>query len=646
MVNSDEAFIDKLQELIDRDLSDSSLSTDAICREMGVSRSKLHRLVKDHTGLPVSLFIRQYRLEKAKYLIKTTDLRMAEIAEQVGISNPQNFSKYFTETFAVSPSEFRKQKPDADSLTPDAERVVADDVALTEPESTTQPADSRPVTYQKRRNRYVVPGMVIAVVAGLALFIWLQVSSQAHGEQTSLKASRSIAVLPFKNMGLAEAEPLVEGITDDLHTVLSLMDSLKVIARTSSDQYQNTKKTVWQIGDELEVANLLKGSVLKNGNQLQIKLELIRTNDDIRLWTKTYRGPYTDIFRLTDQMGREVLQQLNPAVGLHTHAVVRPVPTTNTLAYNAFLQGRQLMLTRSEDKLRAAIDQFDDAIQLDARFADAYAYKAVCYQLLIDMGYATGQANWNLGKQNALTAIQFDSTNSTAYATLGSLYAIVFQWKQAETAFRQALRYNTNDAQANYWYSLLLRSVGRFNEALTYSTKARTLDPLYPVISTGHALNCVYAGRFDLADQSLADSKLLFGDSFLYALVQAINGLAKNDYANAARAYQEALRLNPSFTTQLPSLYYCEARLGQPARARSYLTTLPETPQVCYNKAVVYAGLGDHANCLRYLRQAADAGFIYRDLLAFPVFRPYHRDPIFRAILRQYNLPDPTSIRR
>ncbi len=201
------------------------------------------------------------------------------------------------------------------------------------------------------------------------------------------------------------------------------------------------------------------------------------------------------------------------------------------------------------------------------------------------------------------------------------------------------MRHNPNDAQANYWYSLLLRTLGRLDEALTYSTRARALDPLYPVILTGHVFNCTYAGRFDLADQTLAEGRLLFGDTFLYTFAQALNALAKNDYAGAATAYRRVLQQNPGFTTQWPSLFYCEARLGQPARVRAYLATQPETPRICYNKAVVCAGLGDRANCLRYLKYAADDGFIYRDLLVFPVFRPYHREPAFRAILRQYHLP-------
>lgn len=647
MVSSDEAFILKLKSLIDKNLSDSSFSTDTICREMGISRSQLHRYVKVQTDLSVSLFIRQQRLEKAKILLHTTELRIVEIAELVGIPNPQNFSKYFTEAFTVSPTEFRKQPLETDSVSPDLTPVGIQSEALPELEPIFQQAAPPPLPGRKRRKWYLIAGALVALLTGLSLYVWLPFDSQHYGSKTPNQAPNSIAILPFKNMGPSDTGPLVEGITDDLHTMLSLVDSLKVIARTSSDQYQHTKKTVWQIGDELQVANLLKGSVLKNGDRLQIKLELIRTNDDIRLWTKNFSGSYDDLFRLTEQMGQEVLLQLNLPAGSHQYQLVdRPAPTTNAVAYNAFLQGRQLMLTRSEAKLRAAITRFDQAIRLDKRYADAYAYKAVCYQLLIDMGYITGQAIWNEGQKNALVAINLDSTNSTAYATLGSLYATAYQWKQSEKAFQMALYHNPNDAQANYWYSLLLRSLGRVNEALAYSTKARTLDPLYPVIHTGHVLNCVYAGRFDLADQRLADDKLLFGDSFLYTFSQAIYALAKKDYSQAANAYRETLRLNPDFITQWPSLLYCESRLGQPARARAYLTTMPETPQISYNKAVVYAGLGDHANCLRYLRQAADGGFLYRDLLVFPAFWPYHRDPAFRAILHQYGLPDPHSTPR
>ncbi len=432
MTGADNHFLDQIDRLIDARADAPLLSGETICEHFGVSRSHLHRTLRKQTGLSPTLYIRKRRLLLARHLLETTDLRVGEIGDRVGIGSPQNFSKYFTAQFGVSPSSLRRRQagqpgqlqPDADStafrsVNGPAPNGVADEVdrAGMHPAPIT---DTGPLASPTRPGLPNAPWpkrLAFGLLTGLGVWalFWL-VSYRYAPNGPPAVVQRSIAVLPFKNSGAADTSPLVEGITDDLHTVLSLADSLKVIAQTSSGQYAHTKKTVWQIGDDLQVANLLRGSVLKTGDRLQIRLELIRTQDDIRLWTKTYSGAYPDLFRLTDQMGQDVLQQLNPPTAGPRQPTARPAPTTSMVAYNAFLQGRQLMLTRSEEKIEAGIARFDEAIRLDGHFADAYAYKAVSCHLLLDMGYLTGTATWEQGKQNALAAIRIDSTNSTAYA--------------------------------------------------------------------------------------------------------------------------------------------------------------------------------------------------------------------------------------
>ncbi|GAA4451780.1 hypothetical protein GCM10023189_14140 [Nibrella saemangeumensis] len=645
MIGADRAFLDKLTHYIEVSLEDPSLSIDSLCRQMGVSRTQLHRLVKEQTDLSTTHFIRKIRLDKAYQLLTTTDLRIAEVGDRVGLDNPQNFSKYFTQQFGISPSGLRRKGPDAipesfanpetiadtspDPETPTPAGHASDILTVATP---VLPA-KQPLASRITSRRFWWAGLML--LAGLGGWLVYQFLAQPPAAAPSTANRNSVAVLPFRNMGPADTDYLVDGIMDDLHTELSLAAGLKVIARTSSDQYKDARKTVWQIGDELQVGHLLKGSVLKNGDRLQVKLELLRTRDDIRLWSKTYEGAYNDLFRITSRMNQEVLQQLSRP----TNRATPRRHTTSLAAYNAMLQGRQLLTTRSEANIRASLVKLDEALTHDPDYADAYAYKASGYELLGNLGYTTDQAIYQQGLQYARQALQLDSTNSLAYGALGSLYGDLHQWQQADAAFRQALRYNPNDAQANYWYSLLLRALGRPAEAISYSTKALELDPLGPVIAAGHALNCAYAGRFDLADQCLDSNRLLFNDSFLYHFARGLCAMIKSDYRLGETAMQHAIQLNPQYTNHVPSLLYCEARQGKTDRARAYLADTPDTPaRNLYLKAVVYAGLNDRANCLRSLKQAADEGYIYKDLLLFPPFRPYHRDPVFQDILRRYGL--------
>ena len=107
MSDPEQGLTASLNQMIDDNLSNPAFSTDMICHELGLSRSQLHRHIKEQAHLSVTLFIRQHRLEKAKDLLLTSSLRISDVADLVGIANPQNFGKYFTEAFAVIPTEFR-----------------------------------------------------------------------------------------------------------------------------------------------------------------------------------------------------------------------------------------------------------------------------------------------------------------------------------------------------------------------------------------------------------------------------------------------------------------------------------------------------------------------------------------------------------
>lgn len=634
---ADEDFLSRLNQLTDQHLAQPDYGADELGRDLGVSRSFLFRMVKQQTGLTVGNYIRMRRLQRARELLLTSSLRIAEVAEVVGFSSPQYFTRYFTEEFGTTPSALRRTKTPETSPTqvPSAEEPLTPQLTPeTAPAQT--PADTP--ARQRAARKQPVSRLLLGGVFVLALLGGLVTYRLGRGSAAPA-AKLSLVVLPLKNIGRDQTDPLADGITDELRGALALAPNLTVIAPTSANTYKNTDKTVWQIGDELGVTHLLRGSIFRQGPGLQINLELLRTRDNIRVWSKTYRGAYNDLFATTNRLSQDVLDQLQPTTALPAITNQQRPPTTSLPAYNAFLLGRQLMLSRSEAKLRASLDRFDEALALDNRFVDAYTYKAISYGIMADMGYPGREQHRALMEQNAHLALGLDSTNSTANAALGVLYANTYQWPKAQQAFQKALRYNPNDAQANYWYSLLLRSVGQVEQALPYSQKAITLDPLYPVMMTGHVFNCVYAGKFGQARQLLMSSKPIFDDSFLYYFAEALYHLARQDFGRAAQAYHQVLRLNPAMTSQVPSLLYCEARMGQTGRARAYLAKTPDTPQDCYNKAVVSAGLGNETACLTYLRRAADGGFIYKDMLVFPVFKPYRNHPVFRAILRQYHLP-------
>lgn len=638
MISTDNLLVEKLNRLIDDNLDNPAFTVDSICQEIGISRSQLHRNVKEQTGLSISLYIRKRRLLKARHLLQTTELRISEIGDVVGINNPQNFSTYFIEEFKVSPTEFRK----LDFLLAGVNQPLP--TPETAPVGPAQPTSEKPVDAPKTRSRFLPGrrwisfGIMSLLLIGAGLYGWLENRPARPPVQPVIN---SLAVLPFTNLGDDESGSACEEIMDEVHTSVSLIKNLKVISRSSSDQYKDTKKSIWQIGDELQVANILKGRVLKTGNQLQVKVEIIGTQNNRRVWTQTYSAAFKDIFALTNQIVEEVARQLKLTISTSTTEKLAQARTRSIEAYNFFLQGRQLMVTRTKANVLESITRFNQALALDSTFAEAHALKAEAYLILLDLGYTDAKKAYQLTERSALTAIRFDPTNSTAYAVLGNLYHDTYQWQAAENSFRIALQHNPNDAQANYWYSLLLRSLGRLDEAIRYSTEAVSLDPLYPVIMAGHTVNCIYGNRFDLAEASIKNGQGLFDNSFLYYTVQGYLAMTRKNYDRAVMDFQKGIDLNPDYKRPASSLIYCDAKRGNRRRALTYLHNLTEiTPRADYDRAVVYAGLGDTDKCLNYLKKAADAGYIYRDMKIYPVFKPYWSHPVFKAILHQYKLPD------
>lgn len=634
MNRSDSEIIEKLTRLIENNVSNSELSLEAVYKELGVSKTRLHRIVKEKTQLSTTLYIRSIRLDKAKALLDSSNLRITEIAGLVGIDSPQNFSKYFIQAYGISPTDYRKSKNDLPI--PQEVEVVVGEVLL--PEETLTPPSS-PMTCRN----WVVVGLIIMVIIAGGVFWGMLKSSTANASDDYLPYfDNSVAILPFKSLNQNPA--LADGILNGLHSSLSLIENLKVIAQGSTNQYRDTNKTNGQIGKELGVVYLLKGTVKEQDTAIEIELTLIRAQDEHQVWSQQFKGDLSQLFRLKNEMIQGIVAQLKQKISPALLQELERVPTQNQEAYQEFLLGRTLCLTRTKEKLLESILRFDKALALDSTFAEAQAYKASASLFLGNMGYRELQPSMELAEEQALKAIQLDEHNSTAYATLGNIYRGRFRWKQAKTAYEISLKYRPNDAQTVYWYSLLLRTTGQLNESVRYSTKARLLDPLYPVILAGHILNCVYSGRDDLAQKAIADGKLIFDDSFVYYMARGEYELHHNRFDKALKEFTKMEQLNPNMKYGNVSSAYCAARLGNPAPTRTLLNKMGNQAQDFVSKSMLYAGLGQKDSSLICLEKAASMGRVSSEILVTPMYIAIRKEPRFQAVLKKFGLPTTSSV--
>lgn len=629
---SEKLILENLSQLIGRNIGNSALSLDDICKELGISRSHLHRIVKEQTGLSTTLFIRRIRLEKAKELLSTTDFRITEIADKIGIDSPPNFSKYFLQTFDISPTDYRRlTKISANGEVSHKENQLVNDSFL----------DNSAKKNRFSAKIFLQITALLVLTAVVIYFGVINLKKAPNDKETSADYAphydNSIAVLPFQS--LDNNAIFANGIFEEIHSSLSLIDNLKVIAQTSSNQYKDTKKTNWQIGDELQVAYLLQGKVKETNNRVKISLALIRAEDDIEVWTKDYEGELGNVFNLMNDIVKNLAAELKQEITPKLSQKLDRIPTKSIEAYNAFLQGQVLMKTRAKEKLAESLVKFDNALAIDPDFAEAYAYKAIAYHLGSNMGYTDTKTSFDLAEQSALAAIKIEVENGTAYATLGNIYRDQFKWQQAQTFYEIALKYKPNDAQTLYWYSLLLRSTGKLSAAIQYSTKAVTLDPLYPVILAGHIVNCAYAGKDSLAQKSIDEGRLIFDNSFIYYMGKGYFYLNKDDFAAALKEFKKVEELNPSmrYFNTMPA--FCEAKLGHKNLALKLLKTYGNDPQDYISQSMLQASLGQKDSCLIYLQKAADLGVTHTDLLVHPAFKFVRQDARFKAVLQKFGLP-------
>lgn len=619
---TDKATLEKLNQIIDSNLNNSSFTTLDICNELGQSRSQLFRLIKEHHHLSISLYIRQRKLLKAKELLDNSDLKISEITYRVGIDSPQSFSKYFTDSYSISPTEYRKNK---DKTIVQNYNQSIDNEIITEN-----------IVSKKSFNKnwlWVIPILLI-LLSSIYFF------QKNNATNNPLNTDNSIAILPFKNIGNIDNAFFADGLVEQVHSSLTLLKKLRVISKNSSSQFKDSQKTFPQIANELQVTYILDGTIKQVGSKVLISIELVKAREDKTLWIKSFDAQTNDVINITNKITKEIVEVLSQQLSNIDTKQSNKIQTANTEAYNEYLQGRQLLATRTKEKIVASLEKMDKAIALDPSFADAYASKASAYFSLGNLNYISLDSSFRMAEQEALVAIRIDVANAEAYSLLAAIYQDQHKWEQANTTFQIALRCNPNNAQVNYWYSLMLRSVGMLDEALEYSTKALSLDPLSPVILGGHIRNCSYSNNIALANESIKKGELLFNDSYLFYWSTGYHYLNIKEYPKALSDLTKAQQLNPTVKGVNAAIAYTQACMGQDAAVKTYLATLANIPDNYTFFAMVYAGLKNKENSLKYLQQMAALNRIPIDVKVSPFFKSLKGDNRFEELLKRFGLLD------
>ncbi|MEN8145339.1 MAG: BTAD domain-containing putative transcriptional regulator [Gemmatimonadota bacterium] len=316
-------------------------------------------------------------------------------------------------------------------------------------------------------------------------------------------APRSLAVLPFLSMGPGtDGEYLADGIAEDLLTHLSRVSDLAVISRTSVVRYKNRSDLdLAVIQKELGVDVVVEGSVRSHEGRIRVSAQLIDARTDEHLWAEVYERDLRDLFTIQSDLALRIAEALEAELRPAELAQITRKPSKDVEAYELYLEGRFYLNRRSQEDASRAIDQFEQALDLNPNFALAYVALANAYLVLTP---AAGR-RFGEGRVRAKTALDraldLDPELGEVHATRAFLRgAFEWDWLGAEEDFRRAIELRPHYSRAHHWYGSYLAFVlRRYEDSFRHLDLALQFDPLSPIINNDLALAYFHAGRPEAA---------------------------------------------------------------------------------------------------------------------------------------------------
>jgi serine/threonine protein kinase len=486
----------------------------------------------------------------------------------------------------------------------------------------------------------------------------------SRGKSRPSVGDKSIAVLPFENLGDQKEDAFfASGVQDEILSDLARIADLKVISRTSVMQYgTNRPRNVREIGRALGTANLVEGTVQRNGNRVRVSVQLIDSRDDTHRWTEHYDREVTDIFAIQDEIAEQIAHQLQAKIARQEKAVIEEKPTSDLTAYAFYEQAKSLTIKAQPDREKR-IQLLQQAVQRDPNFILARCLLAKAYtDSYITKNFDsedTRDASAARAEETIKIALHLRPDRGEPHLAAAYYYFLKLQNTEARRELNIALGLLPNDAQAVLLDARLDRRENRWDDALIKARRAADLDPRnqYFVVWIGETYllmrryhegeeflrkakerNPDAAGLFDA---QLADFKLAEGD-FVAALQLTTNPVDRRalearvcaatyarDYATALQTVAAAPKALVEETFELPSpnsmaeatIFRAmgEREKAQPIFQRlrkcmdEHSTNAPKNEWYYAMCSEFDAGLGRREEAIREARQAIDMHPVAQD---------------------------------
>ncbi|MGB7068710.1 MAG: protein kinase [Pyrinomonadaceae bacterium] len=453
-----------------------------------------------------------------------------------------------------------------------------------------------------RRGWLIAAALSVLILVAAGSLAYLYLAGTGRGP------INSVAVMPFASSGDTEIEFLSDGLSETLMTSLSGIPNLQVKARSSAGRLKGTDLSPNEIGQKLNVEAILNGQMSLRGDKLTLDLELVDTQTENIVWRNRYDRNKNDLVSLQVEITRDISRKLRPAISGDQLAKKRqPDPK----AFELYLNARYHTAKLARHGIQLGMTYYQQAIEADPSYADAYVGLANAYRLIGVLGEGVPDEHFPKAKAAGEKAVEIDPENAGAYAILGLIqFYYEWDWPAAESKFIRALELDPNNYEAKYGYSFLLSYSGRHDESLAMIAQLKESEPLDLPVRSLETIFLHNAGKYD---DALARSKKLAEMDRTYWLAYHSAGeayLAKGMYKEAIAETRRATELSPEQTWSAAYEVAALARSGDRAGAldrTQHFVELSKTRYVPpYHIAMMFGGMGDDEQAFVWLKKSLE----------------------------------------
>jgi serine/threonine protein kinase/Flp pilus assembly protein TadD len=441
-----------------------------------------------------------------------------------------------------------------------------------------------------------------------------ELESLTHlGEQAPRASDASVAVLPFSDLSREkDQEYFCDGIAAEIIAALARVSGIRLASRTSSFRFRGTALDTREIARRLNVRALLEGTVRRAEDRLRVTAELVDGSSGFALWSETFDRNLADVFAIQEEIARSIAEALKITLSRGEKEALGQAATSDVRAYDHYLRGRKFYYQYRRRGVELALEMFQRAIEIDPRYARAWAGVADCYCFFY-LYVSRVPENIQRAEEASRRALELDPGLAEAQASWGVALSVADRDAEAVEAFEKSIRLDPGLFEARYFYARHAFAAGDLPKAARLYEEAEELRPE------------------DYQTPTLVAQ--IYGD-----LGQAEK--AEAAHRRGFRKAEETLRLHPDDTRARYMGANALLVLGEREKAlewaRAAIAQEPYEPMVLYNVGCVFSLAGETEKALNLLERAVERGLTQRGWFEHDSnLDPLRTHPRFRALIER-----------